>query len=427
MDLAGTESSSDSDDFQILDHNFAHVLQFLHPENNETEEATIPSESTFDLALPTTHSYLGNNLKELRGRTLLDDGIHRNLPLLVKHSIILFPGQTLPMKSESIEVIRMLQNCIQKDHIFGVICVNNGKMVHVGTTAEVYEYYDGDLMAGSFRLKAKGRQRFKILRVIMKGYDMFSANVKILPEVTLNHPFLDYRLASLDHLRVQPTNEQELKQQDFVEKVDSVITPWPSWVYKQYDPVRLSSKIRHHLQFLEKRGGNIPKDPIELSFWVAQNVLVDDDERIDLLNYDCAIARLQREIKFLIEDRSFVCIHCDNFIAHQSNMFPMSTEGLQSTYCNGYGVIFETITVYHAEGLKLNMDTSSTDYSWFPGYAWTTASCNNCYSHMGWKFTAVKNNLKPKAFWGLSRRALKNKTNKKADDTTETDANPIGN
>ncbi|XP_043674628.1 protein cereblon isoform X2 [Vespula pensylvanica] len=350
-----------------------------------------------------------------------------NLPLLVKHSIILFPGQTLPMKSESIEVIRMLQNCIQKDHIFGVICVNNGKMVHVGTTAEVYEYYDGDLMAGSFRLKAKGRQRFKILRVIMKGYDMFSANVKILPEVTLNHPFLDYRLASLDHLRVQPTNEQELKQQDFVEKVDSVITPWPSWVYKQYDPVRLSSKIRHHLQFLEKRGGNIPKDPIELSFWVAQNVLVDDDERIDLLNYDCAIARLQREIKFLIEDRSFVCIHCDNFIAHQSNMFPMSTEGLQSTYCNGYGVIFETITVYHAEGLKLNMDTSSTDYSWFPGYAWTTASCNNCYSHMGWKFTAVKNNLKPKAFWGLSRRALKNKTNKKADDTTETDANPIGN
>lgn len=48
-------------------------------------------------------------------------------------------------------------------------------------------------------------------------------------------------------------------------------------------------------------GGNIPKDPIELSFWVAQNVLVDDDERIDLLNYDCAIARLQREIKLLIE------------------------------------------------------------------------------------------------------------------------------
>lgn len=69
----------------------------------------------------------------------------------------------------------------------------------------------------------------------------------------MSHPFLDYRLASLDHLRIQPTNQQESKQQDFVERVESVITPWPSWVYKQYDPVRLSSKIRHHLQFLEKR------------------------------------------------------------------------------------------------------------------------------------------------------------------------------
>lgn len=99
---------------------------------------------------------------------MLDDGICKKLPLLVKNSIILFPGQTLPISSESIEIVRILQKCIQKDRIFGVICLNNGKAVRVGTTAEVYEYNDGDLMGGSLRLKAKGRQRFKILRVIMK-------------------------------------------------------------------------------------------------------------------------------------------------------------------------------------------------------------------------------------------------------------------
>ncbi|KAK2587505.1 hypothetical protein KPH14_003204 [Odynerus spinipes] len=409
MDLGDTESSSDSDDFRTLEND----------ENDEHEEATVPSESTFDLTLPTTHSYLGHNLKELRGRTLLDDGIYRNLPLLVKHSIILFPGQTLPMKVDGLQTINMLQNCIQKDRIFGVVCLGDEKMVRIGTTAEIYEYYDGDLGVSSFRLKAKGRQRFKILRVIMQGYDMISANVKVLPEVTLDPPFLDYRLASLDHLRIQPTNEQEMKQQEFVEKIDSIITPWPAWIYKQYDPLRLSWKIRQHLQFLEQRGGNIPKDPIELSFWVAQNVLVDDNERIDLLNYDCAIERLQREIKYLIEDRSFVCSHCDAFIAHQSNMFPMSKEGLQSTYCNGVGDIYETITVYHAEGLKLSTHPPSTEYSWFPGYAWTIANCKNCYSHMGWKFTAVDSNLKPKSFWGLTRKSLKNRTNKKPNDTTE--------
>lgn len=51
-------------------------------------------------------------------------------------------------------------------------------------------------------------------------------------------------------------------------------------------------------------GGSVPKDPVELSFWVAQNILMDHDERLALLNYDCAISRLQREIKYLVE----VCV-----------------------------------------------------------------------------------------------------------------------
>jgi len=50
-------------------------------------------------------------------------------------------------------------------------------------------------------------------------------------------------------------------------------------------------------------GGSVPKDPIDLSFWVAQNILVDHEERLTLLSYDCAISRLQREIKYLMEVR----------------------------------------------------------------------------------------------------------------------------
>lgn len=215
---------------------------------------------------------------------MLDDGIiYKNLPLLANHSIILFPGQTLPMKVYRPRTITMLQNCMQKDHIFGVVCLGDEKIVRIGTTAEIYEYDDVELGESNFQLKAKGRQRFMILQVIMQDNEMISANVKILPEVTLDPPFLDYRLASLDHLRIRATNEKEMKQQNHVEKIDSIITPWPSWIYQQYDPLRLSWKIRQHLQYLENYGGNIPKDPIELSYWVAQNVLVDSYERIDLL------------------------------------------------------------------------------------------------------------------------------------------------
>lgn len=145
----------------------------------------------------------------------------------------------------------------------------------------------------------------------------------------LGPPFLDQRLASLDRIR-EFTNVEKAptKKQERVENWDAAVTAWPAWVYRQYDPKRLSYKIRQFLQFLEiselqleaisirltfivicnlylcfTGGGSIPKDPVELSFWVAQNILLDHNERLALLSYDCAISRLQRELKYLMNVR----------------------------------------------------------------------------------------------------------------------------
>ncbi|KAL6433699.1 hypothetical protein ACFW04_005755 [Cataglyphis niger] len=379
------------------------------------EDIPVPTENTFDVTLPATHSYLGQNLEEVRGRTILDDGIYMNLPLLIKQSV-LFPGQTLPMTVFGAQTIDMLQNCIQNDRTFGVVCYGHPEMERIGTTAEIYEYTDGGIWMDhgrrEFRLKAKGRQRFKILRIITQDHNKISANVKVLPEITLGPPFLDQRLASLDRLRVFSDLEEDMKKQEKVENLDAAVTAWPAWVYRQYDPIRLSFRIRQHLQFLETRGGSIPKDPIDLSFWVAQNILMDHDERLLLLSYDCAISRLQRELKYLMEDKIYVCVNCESFIGRQSHMFPMNKEGPQGTYVNPGGIIHETITFYHVQGIMLSDAAPSTEYSWFPGYAWTIAICKGCHHHVGWKFTAVHNNLRPKTFWGLTRRSLKNKKKK---------------
>lgn len=105
-------------------------------------------------------------MEELRGRTILDDGIYMNLPLLIKHAV-LFPGQTLPMTIFNLQIIDILKNCIKNDRTFGCVCYNN-KPAHpgqIGTTAEIYEYREGTGRSG-FHLKAKGRQRFKILCVV---------------------------------------------------------------------------------------------------------------------------------------------------------------------------------------------------------------------------------------------------------------------
>ncbi|EZA51920.1 protein cereblon isoform X2 [Ooceraea biroi] len=374
------------------------------------DSVPVPTENTFDVTLPAAHAYLGQNLEELRGRTILDDGIYMNLPLLVKQSL-LFPGQTLPMTVFGARIIDMLQTCIQNNRTFGVVCdyPEKGK---IGTTAEIYEYTDSSLDYGrrEFRLKAKGRQRFKILNLTSSDHNKITAEVKILPEITLGPPFLEQRLASLDHLRVFPDSEETfMRKQKRVENWDAAVTAWPAWVYRQYDPKRLSNKIRHDLQFLEIRGGSVPKDPVDLSFWVAQNVLINHDERLALLSYDCAISRLQREIKCLVDDKIYECASCESLIGRQSHMFPMNREGPQGTYVNPGGVLHETITFYHVVGVMLSDSNPSTEYSWFPGYAWTIASCKGCRRHVGWKFTAVQNDLKPKRFWGLTRRSLKNR------------------
>ena len=56
---------------------------------------------------------------------------------------------------------------------------------------------------------------------------------------------------------------------------------------------------------------------------------------------------------------------------------------------NPSGFVFETLTVYKAKNI-LFFGAPNPEYSWFPGYAWTSGSCRNCHHQMGWKFTVTK-------------------------------------
>lgn len=108
---------------------------------------------------------MGNDLEVLRGRTLLDNGIYIDLPLLADNTVILFPGQTLPMMVKyDVRTIEMIRKCMKKDRTFGVASFNFDQGLPIGTTAEIYEYSENREVEG-VRMKAKGRQRFKILKI----------------------------------------------------------------------------------------------------------------------------------------------------------------------------------------------------------------------------------------------------------------------
>ena len=44
---------------------------------------------------------------------------------------------------------------------------------------------------------------------------------------------------------------------------------------------------------------SIPVDPVELSFWVAMNLPIDDAQRLRVLQMDCAVPRLRMELSLL--------------------------------------------------------------------------------------------------------------------------------
>ena len=93
-------------------------------------------------------------------------------------------------------------------------------------------------------------------------------------------------------------------------------------------------------------------------------------------------------------------------MARKEDIFSMSIRGPQGTYVNPNGYVFETLTVYQAESLTL-IGSPSTEFSWFPGYAWTICQCACCDSHIGWKFTAMNDKkLQPEFFWGIKRSSI---------------------
>lgn len=105
---------------------------------------------------------MGNDLEVQRGRTILDDGIYMDLPLLAEKSVVLFPGQTLPIMGYDNYTKEMMRKCIKKDKTFGVACLTYDRGFPIGTTAEIYEYSEN---YHGINAKAQGRQRFKILRL----------------------------------------------------------------------------------------------------------------------------------------------------------------------------------------------------------------------------------------------------------------------
>lgn len=182
---------------------------------------------------------------------------------------------------------------------------------------------------------------------------------------------------------------------------------WPHWVYRQFDAYDLARRAADMLRQMAElpRMEAIVRTPSLLSYYIASNMPLQDATRQELLEIDGTVYRLRREIELLESMDQLRCQQCLDIKARRSDMLVMSADGPISAYVNAHGYVHETLTLQRASGLVL-AGQPQTANSWFPGYAWVLAECAACTAHMGWRFTAVCKETRPKAFWGIRRSQL---------------------
>ncbi|XP_059426748.1 protein cereblon-like [Carassius carassius] len=407
---------------QLLPENEEEEEDDMETEDRDGEDAEKPSIINFDTSLPTSHAYLGSDMEEFHGRTLHDEDSVQNLPVLPQVTLILIPGQTLPLQLFRPQEVSMFRNLISQDRTFAVLAYSpdaSGVEIKAefGTTAEIYAFREEqEYGIETVKIKAVGRQRFRVHEIRTQADGIRQAKVQILPEKILPDP-----LCALQFLPRLHTHTPQIKHSQTTPPQDRCIqicrqkkircasmTSWPPWVYALYDSKTLMSRVKKQLHEWDEnlKDESLPTNPTDFSYRVAACLPIDDALRLQLLKIGSAIQRLRCELDIMDRCTSLCCKQCqDTEITSKNEIFSLSLYGPMAAYVNPHGYVHETLTVYKANNLNL-IGRPSTLHSWFPGYAWTIAQCRTCGSHMGWKFSAVKKDLSPPRFWGLTRSAL---------------------
>ncbi|KAL6111519.1 crbn [Pungitius sinensis] len=388
--------------------------------DRDNEEAEKPTSITFDPSLPTSHAYLGSDMEEFHGRTVHDEDSCQTIPVLPHTAVMLVPGQTLPLQLFRPQEVSMMRGIVQRDRTFAVLS-HSGEAgeseAEFGTTAEIYAYREEqEYGIETVKVKAVGRQRFKVHEIRTQADGIRQAKVQILPERILPDPLS--AVPPLYKLHMHPSSKpptQSCKQaqcwwNNYQQRKFhcASLTPWPPWVYGLYDSELLMNRVKKQLHEWDEnlKDDSLPKNAVDFSYRVAACLPIDDTLRLQLLKIGSAIQRLRCELDIMDRCTSLCCKQCqDTEITTKNEIFSLSLYGPMAAYVNPHGYVHETLTVYKANNLNL-VGRPSTLHSWFPGYAWTIAQCRTCGSHMGWKFTASKKDLSPPRFWGLTRSAM---------------------
>ncbi|MBF2080548.1 MAG: LON peptidase substrate-binding domain-containing protein [Synechococcales cyanobacterium T60_A2020_003] len=191
----------------------------------------------------------------------------QELPLFPLPEVVLFPDRPLHLHIFEFRYRIMMNTILQGDRRFGVLMIDpsTGKVSDVGCCAEVIHCQR--LPDDRMYIKTLGQQRFRVLDYVREK---------------------PYRVGRVEWIEDQP-EDRDLRS--LSTEVDQLLQ----------DVVRLSAKLTGQDIQLPN---DIPDLPIELSYWVADNLYGVAMEKQALLEMQSTSARLEREAEILTSTRN---------------------------------------------------------------------------------------------------------------------------
>jgi hypothetical protein len=108
----------------------------------------------------------------------------------------------------------------------------------------------------------------------------------------------------------------------------------------------------------------------------------------------------QEDIDDLAKRKTVLCcVQCRHPITEPGARMELAGGHLH-VFTNPGGFTYEVALFEYADCVLHGPAT--TEYTWFPGYAWQLALCSNCHVHLGWRYSQVGS----AAFYGLIRNRL---------------------
>jgi len=191
------------------------------------------------------------------------------------------------------------------------------------------------------------------------------------------------------------SQSSSLQRQDGIMASLSMMTAIPSFCYRMVWPWRLVDQIKSVLLRMPWNLNPPSDEPMAFSFYMASNMALSEHDKLYILKTGGTVERLRYIYDKVVEQERqqtyVLCKLCSTKLSSATDMFTVAgSEGTSGAYVNEYGVIHQTITLRAVSEQHLwYTGGKETKDSWFPGYSWTIAYCRFCHSHLGWKFERV--------------------------------------